>query len=93
MLMDAAAVEKPSNIVRKTLPNRLPTPTSWSVGSSPFEFARFPVSDNPVYQALSGPGGITWGLPVIQEQQTVSASCAFFSLLAVDRPTLGWRQA
>jgi serine/threonine protein kinase len=32
-------------------------------------------------------------LPVIQEQQTVSASCAFFSLLAVDQPTLGWRQA
>jgi hypothetical protein len=24
---------------------------------------------------------------------TVSASCAFFSLPAVDRPTLGWRQA
>src|SRR5260370_29915088 len=23
----------------------------------------------------------------------VSASCAFFALLAVDRPTLGWRQA
>jgi hypothetical protein len=30
---------------------------------------------------------------VIQEAQTVSASCAFFSLLAVDLPTLGWRQA
>src|SRR6266446_3691018 len=25
--------------------------------------------------------------------ETVSASCAFFSLLAVDLPTLGWRQA
>jgi hypothetical protein len=35
----------------------------------------------------------TSGLPVIQEAQTVSASCVFFSLLAVDLPTLGWRQA
>ena len=33
-----------------------------------------------------------WKL-VIQEAQTISASCAFCSLLAVDRPTLGWRQA
>src|SRR5260370_14758302 len=27
------------------------------------------------------------------EHELVSASCAFSSLLAVDRPTLGWRQA
>jgi hypothetical protein len=31
--------------------------------------------------------------PVIQEEQSVRASCAFFSLMAVDRPTSGWRQA
>src|ERR1700687_1242763 len=36
---------------------------------------------------------ITSGLPVIQVQQSVGAGCSFFPLLAVDRPTLGWRRA
>jgi hypothetical protein len=36
---------------------------------------------------------ITSGSPAIQEEQTVKASCAFFPLLAVDRPTSVWRQA
>src|SRR3989442_8113984 len=36
---------------------------------------------------------LTSGLPVIQEEQPVRASCASFFLLAVDRPTSGWRRS
>src|SRR5882762_1683275 len=39
------------------------------------------------------PNLLTSEWPVIQEEQPVRASCASFSLLAVDRPTSGWRQA
>src|SRR6266478_5025694 len=39
------------------------------------------------------PNRVTSEVPVIQEEQPVRASCASFSLLAVDRPTSGWRQA
>src|SRR5260370_26656266 len=39
------------------------------------------------------PNLVTSELPVIQEEQPVRASCASFSLPAVDRPTSGWRHA
>src|SRR5712671_3681705 len=39
------------------------------------------------------PNRVTSELRVIQEEQPVRASCASFFLLAVDRPTSGWRQA
>src|SRR5216684_3444176 len=45
------------------------------------------------YRACRKSGNLTSECAVIQEQQSVSASCSFFYLLAVDRPTLGWRQA
>ena len=55
--------------------------SDWSVTAGAF------VVTNPIGEL------ITSGLPIIQGQQSVSASCSFFYLLAVDRPTLGWRRA
>src|SRR5258708_34798130 len=66
-------------------------PSSSSSRKSPLTARYQPL----VYSSIVGNPylGIISGLPVIQEEQPVRASCAFFSQPAVDRPTLGWRQA